>query len=351
MAARLPALNGWRAIAALMVIASHLQAGGEINPSMLGTVVYGHLGVDYFFGISGFVIVRQWLRDGMLLQNGQQPSLRGFYIRRFFRIIPPLALYVGAILLLAAAGIVQSSAKDAWRALTFTCDLKNVDCGGWLGDHTWSLSVEEQFYLVIPLLLLTLANSKWVISLLMLLLAPVTVALFALKLTSVAQTLNFFPVIGLGVFCALNEEAIRRLAAKVPGWLAIPAFATTVVLIYLPGARWATLLGAATFAPLILFVLMLSAFSGGWLTRVLSWRPLSALGDVSYTVYLWQQLATWGFPRDSLLFHIAAVLAVVALAFASFRWFETPLTQLGRRLARRWSPRTGKTQESEALPI
>jgi peptidoglycan/LPS O-acetylase OafA/YrhL len=342
---RLDALDGWRAIAALMVVAAHLQIGGVIDVAKLGSVAYGHLGVEYFFGISGFVISRGLVKES-------RPSLRGFYIRRFFRIIPPLALYVAVILALSQLGWVDPQAKGVLRALTFTCNLKGADvgCGGWLGAHTWSLSVEEQFYLVIPLAL-ALVRPRWMLAAFVVAIGPIALALIAVHQIDAATLVADFTVIGLGVFCGLNEARVANLASRMPAWLAIVAFAATLAIVYLPASRPTTVIYFLGLGPLILFVLMVSTFRGGWIATIMGTGPLPRLGVVSYSLYLWQQLAAWKWPTEGLAFHIAADLAVIAFAFASYRWFELPLIQFGRRLADRVnSPAVGATAPAAPTP-
>ena len=159
---RIAPLDGWRAISVALVIFSHLAVSSSIAihfPGELGRAVItpflhecGNLGVNIFFVISGYVItsglIREYTRSG-------QVSLRNFYLRRVFRILPPLIMYVFAVLLLAELGVIPPQATGAVNALTFTCNLNLYGCGGWFGGHTWSLSYEEQFYLIIPIMSLT----------------------------------------------------------------------------------------------------------------------------------------------------------------------------------------------------
>jgi len=107
MRERLDGLDGWRAIGAIMVIVAHLQVWSPLSGGFLGGTALGALGVDYFFGISGFVIAR-----GLLNREGH-PGLRGFYVRRFFRIVPPLAIYLAVVVALSLFGIVRATSD--WR--------------------------------------------------------------------------------------------------------------------------------------------------------------------------------------------------------------------------------------------
>ena len=147
-------------------------------------------------------------------------------MRRFFRIVPPLAFYLAVVVTLAWLGVVELRIGSAARALTFTCNFQNADCGGWLTGHTWSLSVEEQFYLVIPLIFVTLAiHRRAAISGLALSLAACVLSLAASGFDMAAGFLVHFVPIGAGVACALNEETVRRVVGALPAWAVYPMLA------------------------------------------------------------------------------------------------------------------------------
>lgn len=139
MTTRLPALDGLRAIAILIVMVSH--AG-------LGHIVPGGLGVTIFFFLSGYLIttlmVSEWDRTGSL-------SFSGFYLRRSVRIIPPMLIAIGITVALALAGLMRplDYAALTWDLLfltNYTGEASNIPI------PLWSLDVEEHFYLLFPLL-------------------------------------------------------------------------------------------------------------------------------------------------------------------------------------------------------
>ena len=109
----------------------------------------GPLGVQIFFAISGYIITTLLLRE--FRQNGRI-SISAFYVRRAFRILPPLWLMLGATFLLTSLGYVFVDRKSFVLSGAFLCNLNPNNCY-WLVGHTWSLAVEEQFYLFWPLLL------------------------------------------------------------------------------------------------------------------------------------------------------------------------------------------------------
>lgn len=330
MRERLEGLDGWRAISALMVVAAHLQLYSSMKfAAPFIDTDYGKLGVQFFFGISGFVICRGFMREGDV-------NLPAFYVRRFFRIVPPLALYVFTIVALARLQIIDRDAALSMRALTFTCNLPAADwdCGAWFGAHMWSLSVEEQFYLVIPFLFV-LIRPKWLLSLTILVLPLVVLLLFSLKQKDVASFGLNFVTIGLGVCAALNEAWVRALVMKVPSWTVALALMAIVAMWLIPVNRLATTLHVLCIPPLIIFVLMASTFKKSRLRSMLGSRPMRTLGVMSYSFYLWQQLATFAYPGRTVWFYMLTVSLCAGASFASYRWFETPLIAVGARISAR----------------
>ena len=152
-AGRLAFLDGWRAIAVVLVIQSHL-IGFRSELAFIKLIgrwmPAGQIGVLIFFFISGLVITRAALAE---IEATAGFSLRAFYIRRAFRIIPPLAFYLAVCVLLGAFGLVDFGIGNALPALLYVCNIGPLNTCLWLGGHTWSLAFEEQFYLLFPILL------------------------------------------------------------------------------------------------------------------------------------------------------------------------------------------------------
>ena len=156
--ARIPSLDGLRALSIFLVVSLHTLQRYSINHRVgLGwyALFNGGLGVSIFFVISGFLIT------SLLLQEQRKRgsiSLRGFYLRRAFRILPPLYFYIGVVVLLGRAGRLSFDWRDIVSSAFFFHNFTN-NATMWSVEHLWSISVEEQFYLVWPLILL--ACMQW----------------------------------------------------------------------------------------------------------------------------------------------------------------------------------------------
>ena len=150
----IPSLDGLRAVSVVFVLIGHLFGGAFSYKSpavwsVLLLVGNGNLGVNIFFGISGFLITRLLVKE--CARTGRI-DLFGFYARRAFRIFPAFYFYLASILLLSAAGIFTFYPVTWFSAALY---LRNYyppfeGSGDWLTAHAWSLAVEEQFYLLWP---------------------------------------------------------------------------------------------------------------------------------------------------------------------------------------------------------
>jgi peptidoglycan/LPS O-acetylase OafA/YrhL len=340
---RISVLDGWRTLSVLLVVISHLSLQSSIgfspDSSPLARTLYvplleglGYVGVNVFFVISGFVICRGFIRENVRFKR---ISLSAFYVRRVFRIFPPLVLYVATVSLLAVFAIVGQDATGVMRALTFTCNFPGADCGGWLGGHTWSLSVEEQFYLVIPLLFAALGGKRAaVLTALAFLLPALVVALYLASYSAASRFLADFCGIAIGVACALNERRIVKLVSLSPGWMLYLGLVLLPVFARLYNTRtWPVVIPALGF--LIAFLLLRTVATRSTVTKYLTMPPILAMGRSSYGLYLWQQLALNPFPGAGISFYIASMAGCLALVFASYLWLELPLIGTGSQISRR----------------
>ncbi|MBK4348655.1 acyltransferase family protein [Lacisediminihabitans changchengi] len=340
-----PDIQGLRAVAVLLVVLNHAGV-----PGLSG----GYVGVDVFFVVSGFVISRGLLAQ--LRQRGRI-DLPRFYADRARRILPAS---LAVILLTTAAAFVLVSplrlrdiVTDAVASVLYIPNirfalLKTDYLAGTAPSpfqHFWSLGIEEQFYLLWPVLLLGIfLLTRRRMPRLTIIVAALAIASFAacLLLTATAQPLAFFSLparaweLAAGALVALLPLRQYRMTPAL-GWLGLAAILASAVLLgpdtVYPG--WPALVPVAG----AMLVIAFGAQSGhGSVGRVLGIRPLVFVGAISYSLYLvhWPLLVLaherLGLDRP-LPLALAVILgaAAVPLAYLLFRFVETPFRR--RRVA------------------
>jgi peptidoglycan/LPS O-acetylase OafA/YrhL len=324
-----PDIDGLRAIAVLAVIANHID--DRWLPS-------GHLGVDVFFVISGYVITLSLQgRDGDALW----PFLRDFYRRRFKRLYPALLPCIA--LTAVAISLVDPTAGEypLKTALAAVFGLANIQLHHAASDyfasagalnpfiHLWSLGVEEQFYLLFPALWWLVRASRRAQLVAFGLISAASVAAFAAWFPSLESFyLPHLRAWELGVGALI---ATGRWALPAPQWVRAAAFAALALCLALPPQLWNSLAAVAATAALL-------TAGGG---RALELGAVRYVGRLSYSLYLWHWpvlvLGRWtiGLGPASVL---VLVLAMFALAAASFHLAERPLRyRTWPRFAPAWS--------------
>jgi peptidoglycan/LPS O-acetylase OafA/YrhL len=349
---RIAPLDGWRTISVALVVFSHLATNSSIAVSVQGQLgrlfimpllnECGSLGVEIFFVISGYVITGGLIRE--YEGNHGQVSLRNFYLRRAFRILPPLVIYVLVVVLLAELHVLPDQATKVAYALTFTCNLDLYGCGGWFGGHTWSLSYEEQFYLVIPLLFaLCWRRGDFILLCTPFLLGILTICFYLFGSDFAAGYFGHFLAIAAGVAWATRDTFILRLCSSIPRFAVMLAPFILVAAVRAGNTRlWPV--GSIIVPSIIILMLVYSTFISTHLAYALSRKWLTYFGRVSYGIYLWQQLATYAFVGAGLKFYLVSVIACLFLAATSYRWIEAPLIRASHSLSSRpWVLRRSAT--------
>ena len=349
-------IDGLRALAVLPVVLYHLQIGYDGFRLLPG----GFLGVDIFFVLSGYLITHIILTE---LRDTGGVSLRRFYVRRARRILPLLLLVILASLLAAPFLLLPSEAERmAWSVLASLAFVSNFFWYYELGSygaadglvqpflHTWSLAIEEQFYLVFPLLMIVM--SRW-LSLRGMLWGLGIAALASLAaahaMTLTAQDASFFSPLSRA-WELLAGSLLAALAVFRPGVHlrdgTVLRLLPKLALAGIAAAMWFTELQTVTHPglstlPVVLAtaVLIWCARPGEAVTRFLSWAPMVFTGRLSYSVYLWH-FPVFAFGRladvnppdtgDKVLW----VLITLALSVGSYYLVERPFRfSAGRRLS------------------
>lgn len=281
---RIKALDGLRTIAVGLVFAHHVD-----QVAMPG----GFIGVDLFFVISGFLITYLLLRER---EKTGAISLSRFYVRRALRLYPALIVLVIVVTPLAWAFQIGYPIVDGLAALLYVTNFySNLFPHLTLLLHTWSLAVEEQFYLVWPVALMWILRRRMPLRSILCATALVSVVityfLHAADLRRV-QLVQFLPtshipelVAGILLALAVHREPKSLLRALASAPVAIAALAAlAAALFWLPDAWWSFPLSTlACFPPVAHLVLQ----RGSRISRLLSVRPLVWLGERSYGCYLW----------------------------------------------------------------
>lgn len=353
---RIQSLDGIRAIAISIVIAAH--ASGTL-PFAHRKDIYrftgdlGPLGVSLFFVLSGFLITNVLFRDAA---EQKRVDLRRFYIRRAFRIFPAYVAFLTAMGVLQIVGVLEIPGSDWLGALTYTINYHLPR--NWYLTHTWSLSVEEQFYLLWPAAIWLWGRNGALWG------AAVIVAVVPFIR---AATVIFVPehrnAIPWEFHTVCDSLAIGCLLAGVHtrlghiSWLKRPVFAPiasggalfiTALQFHQPVLRYS--IGPTLVSLFWAWLIYVSVTTEGKLLgRFLNSPAATYIGLISYSLYLWQQPFLqkhdhWilGFPLNVLWAFLAAVL--------SYHCIEKPCLRLRTRLTGTRSPKaSGEASKHVAL--
>lgn len=335
---RIPSLDGLRAVSILLVLVSHLAYTNHFvfsSPSILRWLDVGSLGVRVFFTISGYLITRLLLQE---LDTHGTVYLPRFYLRRALRIFVPYYFYVLVVLLVHSFGWVQLTSQDVFHAFTYTVNY--YPDRSWVIGHGWSLSVEEQFYLLWPAILLLAGRRR-----------GLKLALTFFLLVPFFRLFYYFTVpsfvdyeLGYRFETSADAIAIGCLLAGSQEWLLqnqrVQTLLHSKILILIPGmVLWLNYLNpdwkrAHLISPslenfgIALCLLWCLSYPNGRVGRMLNARGLIFLGQMSYSIYLWQQLFT-DYRGTSLLSTFPVNVGLIAVtALVSFFLVERPSLKL-----------------------
>jgi len=342
-----PGLDGLRGLSVLAVMAVHAQ--------LLDSGAPASAGVDVFFVLSGFLITtllaQEWDHSGRI-------SLKRFYARRALRLFPALFVCLLTVTagywFIAPRAVAVRNTGDALVALFYSTNwvrafaVRQPDLFG----HTWTLSIEEQFYLVWPVLLIFLLRRTvsrrslcWWLVLALILVYVERVVLDAAGAEWVRQQFGTDTradslLLGClaGILFQSNLVPRNKLIRGLVRFVAWVGLAAATFLILWPITYFVELGIFDSFVSLAAaFVIFETASSENWLvTRLLSQRWLAYIGKISYGLYLWHhplfrlvQSTSWS-PRIVLAAGLGATLAIT---LASYYLLERPFLRRKARLA------------------
>ncbi len=348
---RYPSLNGLRAISIVMVISHHLSLLEQIYTPLyeitwlmplIELMQDGHMGVNVFFVISGFLITSLLIREE---KQTNTVSLKDFYIRRTLRIFPAYYFMLLVYFVLQIAGWIDISAASWLTSLTYTKYFNwSLD---WYTAHAWSLSIEEQFYLFWPVVFLGGQKTRKMMAITLFLAVPVIRVIVVHHPADWLNEMTLFlriDAIATGCLFAIYQDHIIKRLQKHWRKLFYVVVILLIFLRYFP--VFAEKIGVAfIFIPigvtsgtvanvLIALLMMVSVFGPQtpWY-RFLNCKPMNCLGLLSYSLYLWQQAfmnvsGQWfgHFPQN--------VFFIFAAAMLSYYLIEKPFLKLKRKFHR-----------------
>ena len=356
----LPSLDGWRALSIIFVLGAHSTHAEGFPPSLTKTFNYmfdGVMGVRIFFVVSGLLITWLMLREE---EKTQKVNLRNFYIRRALRILPVYLAFLAVI-----AGIQYFTPCDhspgTWISnLTFTRNF--FPEGNRISQHLWSLSVEEQFYLIWPFVFVWLAPAVRTRFMPAIVVGAILTS-FAARLLPVFhlpfQFTTFFnhvDALAIGCMAAIllstRQQWLRSMNSSRPAWFfaaGVLLFIEPYVVYWLTSRSWAppALRSFGWFGSFVLgptcqvtafavFILQSILLPSRGLYRCFNWRPVAMFGALSYSIYIWQQLffihpAEFGMQPVWWLSYPLWLVPVLIAAVISYHFLEKPFFKLRHR--------------------
>ncbi|MDO4928068.1 MAG: acyltransferase family protein [Corynebacterium sp.] len=358
-----PGIRGLRALAVLAVVVYHY---------LIDVLPGGYLGVDLFFVLSGFLITSLLLREHMV--HGRI-SLRGFWVRRIRRILPAaltVLLVASAVAGLIGGDVTVHLVRQFFSSLFFVNNWVQIaNSQSYFADselpifaHYWSLSIEEQFYIIWPLVIVFLfwrGRSKHYIRNFALVLAVASAVWMAIRFVPGEDPTRVYygtdtHAFGLLIGAALAALTVsqstkakgntwsyaRRALSNRRMWALVGPFALAAQLAcfyFLGDQETISYRGGLVFSSLISGLLILTVVrQAGIVHHLFSLRILQWIGDRSFSIYLWHvpvhvflvtfnDRHSWGW--TDLEMALVAVLLTIILSVFSYRWIEEPFRTQG----------------------
>jgi peptidoglycan/LPS O-acetylase OafA/YrhL len=348
---RIHSLDGLRAVSIILVLIGHIA--GTVNAPLWLTPLHnlGNFGVKIFFVISGFLITFLLLEE--LRLNGSI-SLRNFYMRRSFRIFPAFYFYIACMFVANRYGLVELFLGDIFHAASYTMNYHHERA--WALNHTWSLAVEEQFYLLWPLALVMIGIKRSLLcAFIFVIIAPLIRAgmWYGLESTPSAM-IREFQAVGDALAAGCLLAAIHHRGWKIPAWfntkwfIAVPIslFIVPVFLykldpslFYIIGQTYVNLVATA-------IIWRCTTISKGITFRFLNNAHIVWLGTLSYSLYLWQEPFLNSWSRDWFVSWPINLALAFGCAIISFYLVERPFLKIKQSLSSLKQPRSSAIRKN-----
>lgn len=340
----LPSLNGLRALSIFFVVFHHL---GQKN-FFIGLNDYfilrlfssflqdGQLGVNIFFVISGFLITTLLIKEE---QTNNKINLKNFYIRRSLRIFPAFYFLLLVYFILQLLGHLYFTNLSWFTSLTY---LKYFNRGSdLLSGHFWSLSVEEHYYMFWPVIFIAGLKLRRNVLLALIITVILIKSITFYYPISWINDLNIFTridAIAIGCLFAIYKYEIINIIGNKWNYVFLVSSICIFVLHFIPNKFLITqpvfifhVLGSAhgTIANFFIGLLILFSIYGtkGLWYKFLNFKILNHIGNLSYSIYLWQQIVIYN-PFGYKLNPIEILFVIYILAITSFYIIEKPFLKL-----------------------
>jgi peptidoglycan/LPS O-acetylase OafA/YrhL len=334
-------IDGWRGMGASFVLIGHLAHfrfaeyfeiqpfdkllssspyfSGELAKNIAFRLIPSDVGSSLLLLIGGFLIARSAITE----EKKGGINVLAFYARRSCRILPPLYLYISFLFLLSACEVIQVPTNNLLLSGTFLCIPGGV-CT-WFVGHTWTLSLQEPFYLFLVVLLVSSQKEKERFL--------ITVSICLVILSFFFPIVLRFTYIAIGALVAVSprvKQGVMRLADK-----RFITFAAIVLLLHPMLHSFPVIFHMVSLVrPLMFAIIVFGTNAGsGPFTALVSNVYLQRLGLASYSVYLWQQLSTASPELHGNNWILCMPILFVIPALLSYFLVEKPSIELGRRLS------------------
>lgn len=341
----MPKMDALRAIAALMVLFSHYFV--DLNGPAFS---FGGNGVQIFFVISGFLITSILLSQKNYVDQPKIRMIRNFIVKRALRLFPVYYILLAVLVVMSiVGGLWICDKEDLWHYFTYTQNFLFFKEGfqSPLFNHTWSLAVEEQFYLFWPFLILLIPRKAELPVLIGVLLTGIITKIYFVDFYSGPGTVKgltflHFDTLGAGALLAYmncyKKESILKSLEKIADLLFFTTLAGALILNY-------NKIGGSFFLPMLLMlmsfalVFICSRDFKSVLNPLLKLDVLKRIGKISYGVYLYHKLVPFFFNfayekagltpiTNSVVLFIIYFTITMVMATLSWKFIESPILRV-----------------------